>query len=38
MQVSKIWMRGACSAALALCCLAGANAQSSGDWPQYSHD
>ena len=38
MQFSKISMRGVCGAALALCCLASANAQSSGDWPLYSHD
>lgn len=38
MQTSNIWVRRTFGVALALCGLAGAHAQSSGDWPLYSHD
>jgi len=38
MQFSTTWMRSAIGAALALCCVAGAQAQGTGDWPRYSHD
>lgn len=38
MQFSTTWMRGAIGAALALCGVACAQAQGTGDWPRYSHD
>jgi polyvinyl alcohol dehydrogenase (cytochrome) len=38
MQAAKTWTSGTCGALAALCCLASASAQSSGDWPRFSYN